>query len=107
MIVGGTAPSRIAWIVATDSSAPAAPSVCPSIDFWAVIETPGAVLAEERAQRLELGAVALGGRRRVGVDVVDLGGLHARLRERSPAGADRAGAARRRQRDVVASAVAP
>ena len=100
LIVGGTAPSRIAWIVAIDSIAPAAPSVCPSIDLLAVIETHGPCSPSSVARRLELGAVALGRGGRVGVDVVQLVRRHARLLERTPAGTDGAGAARRGQRDV-------
>ena len=100
LIVGGMQPSRIARIVAIASIAPAAPSVWPSIDLLAVTATSRRVVAEDRPDRLQLGLVALRRRRRVGVHVVDLGGLHARLVERPPRRPHRADAARRRQRDV-------
>ena len=100
LIVGGMQPSRIARIVAIASIAPAAPSVWPSIDLLAEIATFGRVVAEDRADRLQLALVALRRGRGVGVDVLDLGRVEARLVERAPRRPDRPDAARRRQRDV-------
>ena len=87
-------------MTAIDSIAPAAPRVWPSIDLLAVTATRPTPVAEDRPDRLELGPVALGGRGRVGVDVVHLRRREAGLLERASGGPDRADPARRRERDV-------
>ena len=99
--VGGTQPSRIARIVARHRSRRRRRGVWPIIALGGGDrDAAGACSPKSVRNAWQLGRVAFGRGRGVGVDVVDLGRVDAGLLERPARGADRARAARRGQRDV-------